>query len=489
MNLEKFIDLLKFGNFEEQNSRIAIFDKDARFKYISTTLFGFSEDYLGMTVYDYYGEHLSEKEVAKVRECFEIALSGKPSSAEVVLTNRLNRDRITWDVQFNPFVDDKGDQYILSKIRPYEVNLTSSSTNFFIREMVEQSSDIFTVFDEGFNVVYVSKVLAKWEGEFILGMNISDILEGKALKKFYKRYANAKNNPGVIYTDTVTLDLSDSSGDERDEVIIESSVEYHDFNQLGCYYLDRSADVTEKVLRNREIDAQKATIDKMSKWTALGQMAANIAHEVNNPLAIIELQTQALEKRGKDLDVKQVLEKVHSIAEQKNRIANIVSSLNIYSQDDRSQRESTNLSSLIHDSIALFKTALVDENLKIVFSNDADNDIVMVNSSEIIQVMINLLNNAHDAIYELDEKWIEINLYDDNELVQVDVIDSGHGIDNKVAEKIFERFYTTKGKKKGTGLGLNICQEIIIDHGGEISYVEGSEYTTFTFGLPLIDLN
>lgn len=488
MNLEKFIELLKYGNFEDQNSRIAIFDKDARFVFVSTTLFGFTENYVGMTVYEYYQGHLADSEVKKVKDCFAKALNGEPSCTQAILTNRLNKEKITWDVDFNSFVDDKGDTYVLSRIRPHEVNLTTSSTNFFIREMVEQSSDVFTVFDKDFYVVYVSKVLGKWRDESVLGLHISDLISGKALEKFYKRYKKAKENPGVVITDIVTIDMS-SDDDSRNELILESSVEFHDFNQLGCYYLDRTSDVTEKVLRNREIEIQKATIDKMSKWTALGQMAANIAHEVNNPLAIIELQTQALEKRGKDLKIEQVLEKVRSIAEQKNRIANIVSSLHIYSQDDRSKRESVSLSSLIHDSIALFKTALVDEDLKIVFSNDSDNDIVMVNSSEIIQVFINLLNNAHDAILDLKDKWIEINLDDSNHKVYVDIIDSGHGIEPKLASKIFNRFYTTKGEKKGTGLGLNICQEIMNDHGGHISYVKDAEHTTFSLTFPSVELN
>ncbi|MFG1485501.1 ATP-binding protein [Halobacteriovorax sp. RZ-1] len=483
MNTQQLIDLLKLGSFEEQNVRVAVFDEEARFLFVSTTMFGFTEDYLGMSVYDYYKGHLSESEIKKVKKCFAKALAGEVGREQIILTNRLNRESITWDVEFNPFVDDEGNKRVLSQIRPHEVNLTTSSTNFFIREMVEQSSDIFTVFDKDYNFVYVSKADATWNDRPLVGQNIKDVVSGKNLKKFYQRAERAKKSVGEIITDTVFIEVEDD-----EESVFECSMEYHDFNQLGHFFLDRTADVTERFRRNREIDSQKATIDKMSKWTALGQMAANIAHEVNNPLAIIELQVQAIERRGEKITSDQLLEKIRSIGDQKNRIANIVSSLNIYSQDDRSMREMTSLSSIIHDSIALFKTGLVDESLRIVFSNDADSDLVTINSSEVIQVLINLFNNSHDAIAGLKEQWIEINLLDDTDHVIVEVLDSGQGIEKEIAQKIFNRFYTTKSKEKGTGLGLNISREIIMDHGGTLTYDPDSEYTTFMITLPKSEL-
>ncbi len=484
MNVDRLIDLLKLGSFEDQNIRVAIFDDQSRFVYISSPLIGFPQDYIGMTVYEYYKGHLIGEEAEKVKKAMAKAVAGESNKSLINFVNGLNRSEIQWDVEFNPFDDEDGKRYILSRISPREIQITPNSTNHFVRELVEQSSDIFTVFDEDFNVVYVSRVHAEWKGVKVLGSNVTDLLSGKDLEIFMDRAKRAKDQPGVFASDIMHFETA-----EDNEIVLESSMEYHQFGQIGCFYLDRSRDKTEEYQRKKEIESQKDAIDKMSKWTALGQMAANIAHEVNNPLAIIELQVQAIERRGEQISSKILMDKIRSIADQKNRIANIVSSLNIYSQDDRSQREATPLSSVVHDAIALFKTRFVDERLRIVFSNDSDSDIVNINSSEIIQVLINLLNNAYDAISEQTERWIELNLYDEEDYVLLDVLDSGHGIDKEVAKNIFNRFYTTKSKDKGTGLGLNISQEIIMDHGGNLQYDFTSEYTTFTISLPKLSLS
>lgn len=484
MKVDSLIKILELGNFEQQNVRVSVIDENACFRYTSTTLIGFNQDHIGTSVYDYYSEHVTDEQIKGMKEAIEKTLNGEIDKGVIILQNRLNQKVIHWDYEMTPFIDEDGGRYIISVIKPREILLSETSTNFFIKEMVEQGSDTFTVFNEELEFVYVSKKMATWGDKPIVGCHISEVLTGENLEIFKKRVRDAQANPGEIITNVVKIRVPNYG-----EAYFESSMEFHDFGDLGHFFLDRISDVTEKYGRNREIETQKMAIDKMSKWTALGQMAANIAHEVNNPLAIIELQIQSIEKRGKDLCVEDIMGKVRSIADQKNRIANIVSSLNIYSHDNKSVREAVALSSIVHDSIALFKTRLVDDDLKIVFSNEGDTDLVMVNSSEIIQVLINLLNNAYDAIAHLDEKWIELNLDDDNDFVSLDVLDSGHGIDDEVAKNIFERFYTTKSKDKGTGLGLNISQEIIADHGGKLIYEPNSEYTTFNIRLPKVALS
>ncbi|WP_419168374.1 sensor histidine kinase [Halobacteriovorax sp.] len=482
MKVDELIDIFKYGNYEDQNIRMAVINSESKFLYMSSTLVSFYENYKEMPVYDYYKDHFPSSELDKIINGINNALEGISTSSVIVLKDSLDKEEINWDTTFLPFTSEEGDRFCVTKIQPREIQLSTTSTNYLIREIVEKSNDYFAVFDEDLIFVYISKTDQDWDIKPIVGKHISSLINGNVLEIFKDRVKKATENPGEVITDIVKLNVAN-----RGLVYYESSMEFHDFGALGKYYLDRTAEVTEKVLRNREIESQKSAIEKMSKWTALGQMAANIAHEVNNPLAIIELQAQSISKRGADFTIEQVREKINSIKEQKDRISNIVSSLKIYSHDDRSKREHTSLSSIIHDSIALFKTATVDESLKIVFSNDSDNDMVNINSSEIIQVIINLLNNAFDAIDELSDQWIELNLFDHNGLVYLDVIDSGVGIDKEIATKIFDRFYTTKGRTKGTGLGLNICQGIINDHGGAISFDPESEYTTFRICLPQVN--
>ena len=109
-------------------------------------------------------------------------------------------------------------------------------------------------------------------------------------------------------------------------------------------------------------------------------------------------------------------------------------------------------------------------------------------STQISQVLLNLLNNAHDAIKELGEnpKWIQIDVHKkDEKYIQLSVTDCGHGIPKQHLNKIMQPFFTTKEVGKGTGLGLSISSEIIKNHGGSLTYDAQSKHTRFVIELPM----
>lgn len=109
----------------------------------------------------------------------------------------------------------------------------------------------------------------------------------------------------------------------------------------------------------------------------------------------------------------------------------------------------------------------------------------LINPSQISQVLLNLISNAADAVEGLDEKWIRIELSSEaTELAKIRVVDSGSGIDPKLAHKIMEPFFTTKPTDKGTGLGLSIAKGIVDDHRGTLYIEAGSKNTSFAILLP-----
>ena len=106
-------------------------------------------------------------------------------------------------------------------------------------------------------------------------------------------------------------------------------------------------------------------------------------------------------------------------------------------------------------------------------------------ATQLGQVLLNLLNNAFDAVVGLDERWIRINYFLENKHLKIEVIDSGFGIPKEISEKMLQPFFTTKEVGKGTGLGLSISKGIIEDHCGRFYYQEKDQHTCFGIELPI----
>lgn len=102
-------------------------------------------------------------------------------------------------------------------------------------------------------------------------------------------------------------------------------------------------------------------------------------------------------------------------------------------------------------------------------------------SSQIMQVLINLMNNSRDAIRHMDEKWIRLEIKELDNIIEFRVIDSGTGIDKEIVPKIFDSYFTTKPKGEGTGIGLGVCLEIARLHGGSLKYELYEGHTSFVF--------
>jgi C4-dicarboxylate-specific signal transduction histidine kinase len=106
---------------------------------------------------------------------------------------------------------------------------------------------------------------------------------------------------------------------------------------------------------------------------------------------------------------------------------------------------------------------------------------------QLSQVIINLICNSVDAVKDLSESWIKINVLPMTEKVQIQVIDSGNGIEPSVLKKLFQPFHTTKEAGKGTGLGLSISKNIVESHQGELRYQLNNGNTSFVMELPLVN--
>ncbi len=235
------------------------------------------------------------------------------------------------------------------------------------------------------------------------------------------------------------------------------------------------------------IEEQKLALVNSTRLNTLGEMAAGMAHEINNPLGILLGRTQQLERdiRDEKYSTEKRLEILNSIKSAGNRISKIIKSMRAMGRNvEADPMEKINLNDLIQDSLNLCQHRLSTRNVRLEIDPIPQVEI-WGREVELSQVLLNLINNAEDAISQQNEKWIHIQFLIQDKVFQIRVTDSGPGIDRKTASKIFKAFFTTKPAGSGTGLGLSISNTIIKQHGGRLFIDQNSPNTCFVVELPI----
>jgi len=217
-----------------------------------------------------------------------------------------------------------------------------------------------------------------------------------------------------------------------------------------------------------EIKRLQERVRRSEKLAAIGELAAGIAHEVRNPLSSIRGFAQFLERVLKNQPKER--EYAELMVKEVDRINNVVTNLLSFARPVHPEPESTNIPALLHHTIRLVQE---DANLRKVsiqldVPQDKDLDNVMIDGSQMTQVILNLVLNALQAVDIGGRIWIAARKPDADSL-ELSVEDDGPGIPADKVKRIFDPFFTTK--EKGTGLGMAIVQMIVENHGGEIQVV------------------
>ncbi len=244
-------------------------------------------------------------------------------------------------------------------------------------------------------------------------------------------------------------------------------------------------DVSEKISLERKIEEQNIRALSSSRLAALGEMAGGIAHEINNPLAIIDGSAQLLSKMiDKDrLDkdnAKVTLSRIHRTVD---RIAKIINGLKKFVREDSAELSPVKIETFLEEVLSFCRERFLNQGVQLNVENFAKEEYVYCNQVELSQVLINLLNNSYDAICTAEERWVRVEVSETPKKIKIRVIDSGHGIEKETAQKIMEPFFTTKQVGGGTGLGLSISRSIMKSHGGGLRVISSSPNTCFEISL------
>src|SRR2546428_11144202 len=225
--------------------------------------------------------------------------------------------------------------------------------------------------------------------------------------------------------------------------------------------------VFEAQAERRRLQEQLIQSEKMS---AIGQLIAGVAHDLNNPLASVVGFSDFLAELG-DIPP-QFAEPLQVIRQEAERAATIVKNLLSFARSQEGERKRQAIGSILESTLALLRNQLMANKVEATLEVEPGLPDVEVNGNQIKQVFVNLINNANQAIATdapSGRIWVAAKPQRDGVAVSITDSGPGPGMAEQIAAHVLEPFFTTKGEGDGTGLGLSICQGILKEHGGRLT--------------------
>ena len=249
-------------------------------------------------------------------------------------------------------------------------------------------------------------------------------------------------------------------------------------------------DITERRRAEAQLEASRMQLISSARLAALGMIAGGVAHEINNPVSIIHASAADLLHRVKEegaVPLEILVRNSERIHQTANRITKIIKSMRHLAREGSQDRFCpTPVAKIVEEPLEVCKERFKDHCVNLLLPSIDPALYVSCREVQIAQVLLNLLQNAFDAVMEqAGERWIHLDVAEQDGSVAFSVIDSGPGIPPGLKTRIMEPFFTTKEVGKGTGLGLSLSQTIIEEHGGKLELTEASGHTCFSFRLPL----
>ncbi len=235
-----------------------------------------------------------------------------------------------------------------------------------------------------------------------------------------------------------------------------------------------------------EIRAQQAKLEHSARLATLGEMAGGIAHEINNPLAILSGRAHLLGRLADqgNLSAEVIRQNSDKIMETVDRMAKIISGLRSFSRNgEHDPFRPVTLEKVVSSTMDFCSERFRNQQIEFRIGTVPDLDLVC-REVQIVQVLLNLLNNAFDAVMASNgDRWIALNVSVLPTHVEFSVTDSGTGISENVVANMMTPFFTTKSVGHGTGLGLSISSGIAEEHAGSLRYDRDSKNTRFVFSV------
>jgi|GEM_PF-829358 len=261
---------------------------------------------------------------------------------------------------------------------------------------------------------------------------------------------------------------------------ITRSFEKLEFNRFVTLWKIR--DITNERKKQKQIEVERLQFIETIRLAALREMAGGLAHEINNPLSVIQAKSSIIKRSIQNgaIDSGQIIQNADSISRMILRISRIIFGLKVFAKPlDLIQIKEFTVGSLIDETLIFNGEKIRNSQILLDISDETKSlrikgDIVLLS-----QVLLNLLNNSFDQIFQNDERWIKIEARKFGTRFEILVEDSGSPIPIHIQERLFQPFFTTKEVGKGTGLGLSISSGNMRSLGGDISYDSSGSHPRF----------
>lgn len=343
------------------------------------------------------------------------------------------------------------------------------------REVVERAHDGIGILQDGV-IEYSNPRFASVVGstpDELIGIPITDYIHPDQLATVIDRYK--RRIAGEITDSTYEITLLHKNGSTVNVEASTGAIAY----QGRPAALIVARDITER--KKMEQQLQLA-----GRLAAVGELAAGVAHELNNPLAAMQAYAEFLGSRD-DLDELAKAD-AKTIHDQAQRAARITGNLLSFARQHRPEKSLISINEIIRKSLELHAYSMKVNNIEVITELEADLPDTMADFYQLQQVFVNLLNNAEQAMMEANGSgMLIVKTQNVDHMIQITFIDNGPGIPDGNIKSLFDPFFTTKEVGKGTGLGLSICYGIIREHGGYLNARSKSgEGATFVVEIPVV---
>ena len=391
----------------------------------------------------------------------------------------------------------KDETYALTTMIDITERKQAEERNRFLANLVANVSDAIIAVDMQQNIQSWNKSaesLYGWKEQEVLGRSSKDILDTNFLGIMREAVTNQIMEQGSWSGEALQLHRDGT------RIPVQSSVAlYKDSEDRPAGIVAVNRDITERKRAEAALQAKNEEVRNMSQqlWQAaklatMGELAASIAHELNNPLATVSLRTEMLQMQFTPGDAQS--KSLQVIDSEIKRMSNLVGNLLQFSRRSSSQRSTINVNEEIANTLELIQYHLRKNSIRTIQELSPDIPLIQADRQQLRQVFLNLFTNSADAMplggiltirtwsHEKPEAGITAPLQrstgstlglpvSDIPQIFIDVSDTGEGIPPDRVERVWEPFYTTKPEGKGTGLGLAICRRIIQEHGGTIGII------------------
>ena len=354
-----------------------------------------------------------------------------------------------------------------AELKDHEIIIQSE----IINKIFSNTHIAIAYLDVDFNFIKVNNAYARADDkttDFFVGKNHFDLFPNEENKKIFKEVLKTgksyftfakpfkyENNPerGITYWDWSLIPIKDKKN--RVEGLILSLL-----------------DVSERILNKIKLDKTENELGHARRLSDIGKLAATVAHELRNPLAVIEAASYNIEKkcRNNNIDIH-----INNINKKINEAEKIISDLLTYAKINNPNFQKIKIIDLLNESILNVKNIYPDYKVRIIKKYHLNDFNIMADPFQIKKVFNNILINAFQSLKNNKGNIaIDLSYKDDNLLTVIE--DNGTGIDKNDLDKLFDPFFTKK--TRGTGLGLSICKEIINLHNGKINITSSIDIGT-----------